>query len=140
MAKEALAKRSELTFTLCPFPGRMSKQRRPAGPRATAWCLAPRGFPGPTLWKKANREKAIAKGTHRTWLHAQTPARQPLAFGASLSSRPVLHHAHYNEIQGEGCEAILPGPENHSALLEAMLNPLQHTRAHSSERQLSQLR
>jgi hypothetical protein len=46
VAKEALAKRSELTFTLCPFPGRMSKQRRLPGLRATAWCLAPRGFPG----------------------------------------------------------------------------------------------
>lgn len=109
-----------------PFPGRISKQQRSVSPRVNRLVFGIQSLPGPTLWRQANTEKAAAKGTQRIWLHAQTPPPQPLAFGAGPSSSRAPSRTHYNEIQGEGCEAILPGPEKHRALLEAMLNPLQH--------------
>lgn len=58
---------SELTFTLCPFLGRMNEHQWPAGLRASAWCLAPRDVSWLTFWRMSNPKKNGIQKKTQNW-------------------------------------------------------------------------
>lgn len=121
LAKGALAKRSELTFTLCPFPGRMSKQQRRLAPEPGPPGRPVSGIqrlPGPTLWRKPQPKEHREPGSTAAAIgHRCAQVQPPCAPSCTLPRNS----------RRKAVKQSLPAPENLRALLEAMLNPLQHT-------------
>lgn len=86
--------------------------------RQVARCLASRDFPARPCGESHSQRN----------IENLAPPRQPLAIGARRSSRPCAPSCTLpRNSRRKAVKQSLPAPENLRALLEAMLNPLQHT-------------